>query len=384
MLNPMQPLFHIFSKDINDLYTMHAVRNLALSMVAIFIPIYLLKVGFGWIHIALYILLHYVFANVCSYYAFKLAAKIGVKRSFILSIPLKIAFLVGLEFAIPLQSFFGDYLAIAILAFGISLADSIYWMAYHVEFVRFSSEEKTAAQLGVGQIINAIAHSIAPFIGALIIVKLSFTTTFLVIGVLLLIGMIPILFTKDDHEPFHFNLKSLRHKNALRYMAEGMYSPSTSALWPLLLFTLYTSITTTGLYYVVSNTAYILMTYIVSHVLTNKNQAKLLLAGTLSHGASLVVRVLSGSPIGALIGQTYGGLSGPWYNITFHNIFYKQAKREDKAKHIYLREFYLNCGRCITSALLLVLFIFVSPVLALQITIIFAAVALQGLNWVKK
>lgn len=384
MLNPLQPFFHIFSRDINDLYIMHAVRVFALSLVAIFIPIYLLKLDFSWPLIGLFIFLHYFFANFCSYFAFKLASKVGLKKSFILSIPLKIVFLFILEFLPSLSLLISNFWSVIILSFSLALADSIYWMAYHVEFVRFSTEKKSMVQLGRGQVLAATAHMLAPLIGALLIVNLSFTTTFVVIGCLLLLGMIPILFTQDDFEEFEFHLANLKHKNAKAYFFEGMYSPGTSAFWPLLIYVLFTSITTAGIFYTISNVAYVLVTYFVSHQINLANQVKIMFMGSLLHGSSVMVRAFVSTIGGSLIAQTFGGLTGPMFNIPFHSFFYTQAKHSSKAGHIYLREFYLNLGRCTTCLLFIGLLFVIPSTMALQITLFIAGFSLLGINLIRK
>lgn len=381
-------LHRLFQKNITDLYIMHTVRNFAFSLVSIFIPIYFLQQGFSIFEVGWYIASFYLLLIPSSYIGMKLAAKTGIKKAFWVSLPISLLFIISLNYLLQIQIILGTLFTILIIATLQALNSSIYWMSYHIEFTKFSSKKKGAKQLGLTQVFSVMAGIAAPLIGAVTIAQFSYPLVFATVATLLIIAFIPMIFSKDDHEPFEFKIQKLTTKRlkdyVLPYFAEGLYNPATSFFWPIMLFFLFTSLPKMGGLYMASNFLHAAVMYFVSFHLTEKNRFKLLLFGTIMHGASLVARIFVKTIGAAFAIQSFGGFSGPFFVIPFHNLYYNKAKKEKKAEHIYFREVYLNLGRFSTAALLIIMLFLFEPIIALSIMLVFSAIALQGLNLIKK
>ncbi|MCF8013204.1 MFS transporter [Candidatus Woesearchaeota archaeon] len=238
---------------------MHSIRGFAISLIAIFIPIYMLQQGFSLINVCWYIATIYFFLIPTSYLAMKIASKIGIKKAFWISLPLTLIFILTLNYMTAIQTIIGTTLTIIIISIVQAMQGSMYWMPYHTEFVKFSNQKKGAKQLGIANILSSLTKIAAPLIGAITIAQFSYPIIFITVAILLIIAFTPMIFSKDDHEPFNFKLQKFttkRLKNyVIPYFAEGLYHPAVAFFWPILLYFLFTSLPKMGGLYVASDFA---------------------------------------------------------------------------------------------------------------------------------
>ena len=122
------PHFHFLrNRELNELYTSIAIRAFAISLIGIFIPIFLYQLNYSFSQIFLFFGLIALFNLIFLFPSAKFASKYGLKHGMLLSIPFLIVFFLLLfsldDFNWPL-TFIAALVATIILAVFIDLAQA--------------------------------------------------------------------------------------------------------------------------------------------------------------------------------------------------------------------------------------------------------------------
>jgi len=194
----VEQLHYSSRREIDELYVAITIKNFAIGLVGIFVPIYVYllfgkSIPLAFLFYAITILGQVLLTPLAA----KLFTKIGIKKMMAGSAP-----------------FLGFYLLFLILAKEQAMAYIIlagiakiiylpgYWPAYHVDFTKFSNPNKRGRQVGFVNILVALVKTIAPLIGGFFIVKFGFLPLFIVAAILIALSSIPLFFSPEvygDH-----------------------------------------------------------------------------------------------------------------------------------------------------------------------------------------
>jgi len=89
-------LHFLHNKELNELYASIAIKSFAISLIGIFIPIYLLQIGYSLASVLIFFSTVASVHALMSFFAAKVAARVGLKHTILFSIPVLIAALLGL------------------------------------------------------------------------------------------------------------------------------------------------------------------------------------------------------------------------------------------------------------------------------------------------
>lgn len=228
--------WHFFpSKEIHQVYLSMALRSLAISLISIFVPMYLYsELGYTLSETLGFFIFFAVIMAVATPFAAKFASQYGLKHSILLSVPFQVAFFFGLHQlkTIPIPLY-----VIATLE---GLAVSFYWMGMHLEFKRVSHRKHRGEEVGKRQAIATLATLFGPVIGGALIKFVSFGVVFLLASVLLAFSALFLFASKEKHVPYRFSVKSLfdkRHwRDASYFTFRGVWVIAHAVLWPLFMF----------------------------------------------------------------------------------------------------------------------------------------------------
>ena len=174
----------------NDLLIADTLRNIALSMIAIFVPIFLLKIGFTLIEICWMELGLFLCTTIFHYYVIKNIGEWGIKRSLVASYCLNIVFVLTMFYSDVLISDFGRITFLVIMSFFNLTAVSIYWTAHHVYFLKSTKHKNLGKKLGGINSVPTILSIAGPFIGSILITNFGFYGVFLFCAILLFLASI--------------------------------------------------------------------------------------------------------------------------------------------------------------------------------------------------
>jgi len=350
-----------------------ALRSFSLSMVTIFIPIYLYKIGFGFSNILLFYVFLYFFELILEYPAAMFVRRMGPKHSMVASLPFLIIHIWQL---FTLSSYHWTPI---VLALTISVSLALFWEGYHYDFSRSKHTAKATKEVGKLYIILTLAGASAPLIGGAIATFFSFQSVLFIIMVLLTLGSIVLFRTKDTNfRKGRLNFKNLSIKNISRdllsYGGLGWETLSTMTIWPLFLFIIIGSYFKLGLLASLTIIVTIFTTYWVS-LRADKNKR--------------IHYIKTGGFLGAIIGmaqifvetitQAFAinlgrSFAQSIFKPTYDSEYYLHADEQSRSEYIFLMESVVDLSRLIFYFLLFCLSFYFSMNTILIIGLIMGAI----------
>ncbi len=341
-----ETLFKYFhNKELDELYLSVFLKSLAESLVNIFVPIYLLQLGYGIFDIAFYYLVYYLAVALFMPLGMAFNSSLGVKKTMALGTTILLS---GYYLLNNLDHNYGYYWAALVL--GISIG--MYYAAFHVEFTRSTDKKEEGEELSILKVVVMFAAVIGPFVGSLFITELSFHFLFLIVGTLLFLSILPLFFSSDfKTSPTRLSFKDVakadKKSKALSYQANGIISMVTSIFWPIFIYTTLGTVTYLG--GIVSGTS-ILMIFIVLFIghLVDKDNRFAIWLGTFTHAPTWILRIFLLNPVGMFISNLLNSATLALMEISFGKIVYQHAeKSKNLAAYFIFRDFNLNFGRII-------------------------------------
>ena len=126
------PLNHYFAnKEMDELYVSIGIKALAQSIIQIFIPIYLYKLGFDISTIALYYIIFFTSITFFMYFSMRLNYHLGLKK--VLSLGTFV--LIGYYFLLDQLSKGNIHYSVVAVTLGLSMA--IYYSSFHIYWAQF-------------------------------------------------------------------------------------------------------------------------------------------------------------------------------------------------------------------------------------------------------
>lgn len=360
----------------NNLVIADTLRLIALSMISLFVPIFLYKnLGFTVYQIAFYEL--YLFVGVVCMHYFSLLniAQFGIKRMLISSYFLNVLFYLVLTFSgILLKNVSGLSFLLLLGAMDI-VASAFYWTAHHVYFLKATKAEHQGEKLGMLMGIPTLMSIVSPLIGATVITFLGFYGTFFISALFIFVAAMVLLSAEKIVVDTSLNFKKIldfgRMRKNMIFIIQGMGTVATGFFWPILLFFISVQLISIGILYLFSNSAYALVSYLGGKNMDKNGSNRIGKFGAIGQGSSLILRAVSTTIFSITTFQTMGGVFNGLLTVALDGSFYKQANG-DMANNIMNREMYMHVGR-ILIILLFILFLSIftiieSSVLALIIS----------------
>lgn len=358
--------------QLSRIFQMMALNGFGLGFISIFIPVYLLKLGYSfsmvvaWILIQQTVLLFSCFASVF------ISNKIGLVRC----LHIRFAFLATyllLMFALPSHPFL--FCVIPVLM-GIEAA--FYWMPLNILFLRNTEKETMGGSLSKFFTYPKIASLLCPLIGAFIITKFNFPVLFSIALFFVFIAFIPLLPLSSHKTHFTFSKKTIFEiwqKNRKFFIPEMIdnFMEDAAAIVGIFVYLKLLSVTQVGLIGTIASVSSILFTLTLGKLTDRWDKHKLL-----KIGAFFVIAVWV---YVAVIGQFFPHamqfyiaailltLSTKTFLVPYQSMLFNAAREHD-AQFLILREVPNILGRLILYSLAIILYDKL-PVLFLIVGILF-------------
>lgn len=232
--------------ELSEIYVSMMFRSLSISLTGIFVPLYMLKIGYPAAAVMMLVTWYFVFRSlVFDVFAGFLTAKIGPKHTILSSYCLLI---VSTALFLTLPQIHWPLWVVGGIWGGTS---SLFCIPFHVDFSKIKHKAHGGKELGYVQIMEKIGGVVGPLVGGLVATLFGGQYIFLAAIALLFIGGLPLLRTGEQvslNQPMGFhtlNLKQIK-RDLLSFMPYGIELTITGSLWPLYL----------GLFVLASGAAY--------------------------------------------------------------------------------------------------------------------------------
>ncbi len=368
-----------------DLVLADTLRYIALALISLFVPIFLLKLNYSIFVIAVFELGVFIGSIIFHFILLKNINKIKVKRAMIFSYLADIIFYLFLYNASLIMDAWGPYSLLLILSFINIIASTFYWTAHHIYFFNSSDAKNGGRLLGILNSIPVAIGVISPFLGGVLISNFGFHITFFISILLLILASIVLLFSRGIEADIYINIEKVFDfnydiKNWI-YFIEGLNYVATVFIWPIFMFVMAIKIISMGLIYLFANMAYSIFTYFGGKISDQHGSRLIGRIGSVGHSLSLVFRALSENVLMMSFSVTLGGFFGSLMHVALDSGFYKHS-HEYQGSAIMNREMYMHLGRISLVLLFLFTLLFLEAKTALMVIIFFAAFLTFILNFI--
>jgi MFS family permease len=334
--------------EINKLYFNAGLRSLAISMINIFIPLYLLNLDYPVKTILLFFALSYFMHAILVIPA----AKIGSKRGFKYLIFMSVPFLVVFYFFLYTLATRNWPLAVIAVLFGIT--NSLFWTGYHIDFSKITHKRKRGSEISKSFIVRSLFSAIGPLTGGVILTFFGFKPLFVIVSIILLLSTLPLISSKDFHDKKGFNLKNTFNKRKLKdflaFFGHGVEGGVRGVVWPLILFFIVKgSYTSLGLIYTLALIFSSVAIYLTGKY-SNLHRKLILKLGAVLTSITWLIRAFIQTITQAFFVDSFYGISRTSTTSAFNAITYDKAKKDPR--YILFREISINLGVSITLVIL--------------------------------
>lgn len=341
-------LFH--NKELDELYVSMWLKSLAESFINIFIPIFMLQLGYGLQDIAIYYGINFIATFFFIIIGMKSNSKFGIKKTMGIWIAILAIFFVlisRIEFGLP-------YIIPSILS-GVSIW--LYYSSFHIFVSKFADKSHEGVELSFIKIITIMAHTVWPLVGALFINSLSFYFLFSLVAILLVLAMIPLFMSKDTKTPrtkitTMSILKADEPMRWLVYSIDWLLYIIAWIFWPIFIYMTLKSVV--SLWWIISITSLIMiwfLIYIGKRADSNKN--KVFKFGVSAYSLSWISKVLFISPIWVFINNFISALASTSIDISFSKMVYEKSRKvKDISQFFIFRELFLMIGKLLLVSII--------------------------------
>lgn len=345
-------------KEINEIYIHRFLFTLAITSISLFIPLYLYELDYSLLQISLFYLVYLGVAAVTAVPFGYLTAKLGYKKTAILSSPLLITFYIALR---ELTEITPTVYGIALLG-GIGM--NMYWMAMNAEMTSTSDDEKRGTETGIFFSMPELAAVISPFLGGAIIALQGFNMLYTYAAFTVLASYFPFIYSKERHSGMETSIAQIYNRKHLTDFAtfffQGTIHLGRMMIWPLYLAIIITGAMDIGAIGSLMALGSAIMSITSGKLVDKIETNKIVMIGGLIFSITWLVMSQVTTTQQALIIAFLNGLLSFTINLPVFTKVMENAEKEDILQYLALREIGLATGR-VTLILLLI-------ILALQTT----------------
>lgn len=220
--------------ELSELYTSMMLRSIGLSLVGIFVPIYLYKLGYDLVIVFLFLAGIFGIRFIGNPIAGHLVAWIGPKHVMLISY---IAQIVSLAMLLTLPAI-GWPLWLISSVWGLSL--SLFFIAYHVDFSKVMHTDHGGKELGLMTALERLGGALGPLIGGAVAYLFGPQYTIVMALVFFALAVIPLFITAEPvrtHQKLDFRDLPYRAltRDFFSFSMLGVENTISLGLWPLFL-----------------------------------------------------------------------------------------------------------------------------------------------------
>ena len=363
-------LRHIFNihriirvkSELQEIYLNQIIQTFAISLIGIFIPIYLLQLGYTLNNVLFYVLLARAMLGILSPLSASFAARVGLKHTILFRLPISIVFyflliLLGFNVTIP------NLIFIAIIG---GLSDCLYWISLNAEFVKNTHKIHGGEEASHLIAFPKLAAIFAPIIGAFILDTLGFDPLFMLVIALLIVSVMPLFATGESRRHFKFKFRDhfsllLSKKFSIRFFFKGGPILAEHIIWPIYIFMTLHDVLPVGIAAALSGVGISFFTLIVGKLSDKFDRIKMLKAGALAYAFVWFARIYATSMLEIFLLSFLGGIFMTVIIVNLFASFTNFARNKNILSAVTFREIWLTLGRAA------VLFILILVALKFQV-----------------
>jgi MFS family permease len=349
---------HIKFSELGELYVTMTLKTFALSMIGIFVPVYLYELGFSLMAIAGYYAFYFGIRIPLDLLFGYVVARYGAKHA------ISYSYIVLLCFMGMLISMESVAWPLGLLALLHAVSIGLFYLGYHVDFSAVKKGEVVGKELTTMFIVVKMAAAVGPFIGGYLATRVNIQFTIGLAFIMVAIAAWPLMLSVEPIKPikgFKINFKRFKKytRSALAYTGLGLDQTAALSLWPLYLGVF---IFTDNIYFqlglVTSASAIvsIFVAKIIGDMVDNKQGQKLLGYSSLLLAIANGLRTIVSNSLQIIGVNIMNEWSSTGVQMPFIKGFYDEADTaSDRISYLSIMESIVSGSRMVFWLLLLLL-----------------------------
>lgn len=289
--------------ELSEIYASMFLRSLALSIIAVFVPIYLYKIGFSLSSIFFMYTAWFLARIFFDFIITKMVGSFGPKHTIAFATVLHIIYLTML---MTIQDLHWPLVLMALVG---SFATATFVLAFEVDFSKVKHTEHGGKELGYVQIFERIGAIVGPLIGGLIASFVEPRYTIALAMIVLCVSLVPIFMSA---EPTHIHKRIVYRGFPYRrhiydfISSTGLSAENTISIiaWPIFISVVFLTTNTfakLGILTSVSTAVALLAIYAIGKLVDEHRGGLLLKIGVISNATLHIFRVFA-SGMGLVLG----------------------------------------------------------------------------------
>lgn len=314
-------------------------------MIGIFVPIFLLTIGFTLREVFVFFIINYLLVAIFSFLAIYIANFIGLQKTIIVRTPFLFIFLLLLVFIdvynIPLW----------VVAVFNALQTSLYFIPLHILFANNAKHNEMGSAMGKYFALPKLAGIFGPLIGGLLALIFGFKFLFVIIIFVFLFSLVPLFGAESIRSRYHFDLKKgkkLFYKYPHYFFAEifnNIGEEMEGIIWPIFIFISFSSLISVGFVGTLVGLGSFLFTIIIGKYSDKYKKEKIIKLAALLFIVIWASRYFFYSEVLFYVVTTLAGFAMMMFLIPFHSLIYSVAKRNTTDEFFVFREVPIAIGR---------------------------------------
>lgn len=321
------------------------LSSMSLSIVGIFLPIYLLELGKSLLFVIVYFLIFYIVKYIHHYFFVPLTIhKIGLKHA------MSTSFLLYSLSYLLLSKLLANDVAIVVSVIVLPFAEAIRWDTQHLDMLLFTSRKNEGVQVGVAHAIDMMGQVAGPLLAGFLTYIYGAEFTLLLGAVLLVLSSLPLFITKEvpniKIEPKHLSAEKKKAPINARVanFASNFEGNISFLIWPIFIYFLFeNNFAAVGAFFSAGFFVSALITIFLSRLgdQDQRNRDRLALIAAWWRSLTHIVRLFAVNPLIAITANTSGEIASSVKSASFGVRFYDYGK-EAAGKLQYVRSMELS------------------------------------------
>jgi len=328
---------------LSKIYLTTLLRSFALSLVSIFVPVYLIKIGYPLDSALVFLMLFYIGITLASPFAAWLSSRIGSIKTIANASLFTISYLLLLRLLAA-----DNVLLFHIVPFVGAIGVALFWIPMNSFFVRSKQKKVCAEQTAIWSAVSCVASAVGPVLGGVVLTFLNFNSLFVLASVVLGLSILPLMQRKEIRDKFKLFLKkSERQKFGSwfkLFFVQGLLFTSVDILYPIYVYLTSKSFTITGATASVLSVS-LALTSVVIGKLADRLKRAVSVAGAVTLSLTSVFLLLFKNPIFVILASFPLGAGWAAISIPLFAFFSNELNKSDALKLMAYRDIYLGLGR---------------------------------------
>jgi len=325
------------------MYWTMALKTFAVSLVGVFVPAFLYKLGYSFQSIILYFLIRELAELVMVLPTSAAMRWFGIKQTYTAGSLLTLAGLLML-YKLPTNPHLFGYTA---LVEGIAI--SLFFLPYHYMFSAAVTRKSGGRQVGLMDIIVCIVAAIGPLVGGLLASRYGLQAVLLIAIGFVVLALVPLFkgAKKERLQVFSYvkPFAMLKSRDSMSNMGFGVTEMVATIIWPLFIFWVVKSYATVGIIISLSMVLIVLLDWVAGKLTDNGGKSKLLRAGAVSSAVVHGVRILATGFGSITLINLASDITHTLFRVPWTREFYAHAGVKQRGTYIAAMELAVCVGR---------------------------------------